>query len=110
MSPSRIPDLDETDEVSSCISRGRETSGVLWSFTEGLRMKGRTIRDPVLGSEKATSARVPVIAGEVGFMPHATQPDGDMKEPVKARSNVAFFAWYVQASVAPCVGREMHFW
>lgn len=45
----------------------------------------------MLGSGNATRARVPVISGEVGLMPHATQPEGDMKVPKNTRSNVLLF-------------------
>jgi hypothetical protein len=98
----------EADEDSSGTSRGRDTSGDAWSFTSGSRTNGSARSEPVVGSENAASTRALVIAGRSGLIPHATQPEGETKEPVNAASSVAFAASYVHASVAPCVGSAMH--
>ncbi|GAU36281.1 hypothetical protein TSUD_255350 [Trifolium subterraneum] len=51
-------------------------------------MKGRRTICPVFGSGKDIKALVPVICGEVGFMPNPTQPEGEMKVPKKINSKV----------------------
>ncbi|KAK9284559.1 hypothetical protein L1049_023734 [Liquidambar formosana] len=72
-------------------------------------MYGSRTSWPEFGSGKATRARVPVISGEIGLIPHATQPDGDMKVPQKTRSRVALWGWNVHAMDACWVGSDMHF-
>lgn len=54
-------------------------------------------------------ARVPVISGEVGFIPHATQPEGDIKLPEKTISRVELCLWNVHAIEASWEGNDMHF-
>lgn len=79
------------EERSWWASRGRERRGFFWSFTVRSRMKGRRMIWPELGSGKEIRARVPVISGDVGLMPQATHPEGEMKVPKKTRSRVALW-------------------
>jgi hypothetical protein len=61
----------------------------------------RTVRAGARSEAEEDSTQAPVIAGRSGLIPHATQPEGETKEPVNAAS-------YVHASAAPCVGSAMH--
>lgn len=54
-------------------------------------------------------ARVPVISGELGFIPHATQPEGDINDPEKTNSTVELCLWNVHAIEASWEGNDMHF-
>ena len=76
----------------------------------GSKMYGSTTNCPELGSGKAIMARVPVISAELGFMPHPTQPEGEMKVPKKTISKVALWGWKVHAMEACWDGSVMHFW
>lgn len=72
-------------------------------------MYGSRTSWPEFGSGKVIKARVPVISGEVGLTPHATQPEGDIKVPEKAKSRVQLCRWNVQAMDASWEGSVMHF-
>ena len=75
----------------------------------GSRIYDRSTIWPEFGSGKAIKARVPVISGDVGLMPHPTHPEGDMKLPKKTSSKVELWGWNVHAMEACWVGRFMHF-
>ncbi|KAF7141426.1 hypothetical protein RHSIM_Rhsim06G0172900 [Rhododendron simsii] len=76
----------------------------------GSRIYGSRTSRPELGSGKAIRARVQVISGELGLMPHPTQPEGDMNVPKKTISRVALCGWNVHAMEACWEGSVMHFW
>lgn len=105
-----FPPYKVAEEARRWVSRGRERRRDFWSFTVGSRMYGSRTIWPEFGSGKAIKARVPVIPGELGLMPHPTQPVGEMKVPKKTRSKVAFWGWKVHAIEACWVGSVMHFW
>lgn len=92
------------------MSRRVESNEFFWSFTLGSRIYGSRTSRPELGSGKAIRARVPVICGELGLMPHPTHPEGDMNVPKKTISRVALWGWKVHAMEACWEGRVMHFW
>lgn len=100
--------MRDAEEASSGMSSGRDTRGLAWSLTSAESTNGSASSAPVDGSEKAAITRAPAMAGASWLTPHATQPDGEMKDPVNAASSVALRASYVHASVAPCVGSAMH--
>lgn len=78
----------EAEEEEKGMSRGLERSGECWSLVDGVRRKGRRRREEEVGSGKEISARVPDMERVSGFMPKATQPEGEMKVPVKVKSRV----------------------
>lgn len=97
------------EEDTRWMSSGLESGGDFWSFTVGSKIKGSRTNWPELGSGNAIRARVPVISGEEGLIPHPTHPVGEMKVPKKTRSRVALWGWKVHAIEACWVGKVMHF-
>lgn len=85
--------MREAEGEMKGISRGWERRGERWSLTEGLRRKGRRRREEVVGSGKEIRARVPDMERDSGLIPKATQPEGEMKVPVKERWRVEFWGW-----------------
>lgn len=91
------------------MSKGRESNGLFCNFTVGSKMYGSRTSWPEFGSGKVISARVPVISGEFGLIPHATHPEGDINVPEKTKSRVELCLWNVHAIDASWEGNDMHF-